>query len=178
MEEERFQFFSLDSSISICSCLHSTLQNGVSPLQETNMERTHIRHTTFISSIQYDSQREKSGHIVTFGVFFFLGINLYSYTERKSLFLGLDEKIKKEISLKQDDGSHRNKSRVFANEVEKLNHKKILKKRIHNRQISPVLSSPTSPTPISTGRKLFPVKSLITSAQQTRRQQRRRKRKR
>jgi hypothetical protein len=33
IEEERLQFFSLASSVSICSCLHSSLQNGVSPLQ-------------------------------------------------------------------------------------------------------------------------------------------------
>ena len=34
LEEESFQFFSLASSISICSSLHSLLQNGVFPLKK------------------------------------------------------------------------------------------------------------------------------------------------
>lgn len=32
-EDDTFHFLSLPSSISICSCLHSWLQNGVFPLQ-------------------------------------------------------------------------------------------------------------------------------------------------
>ena len=36
LEDESFQLFSLASSISICSCLHSLLQNGVFPLQIIN----------------------------------------------------------------------------------------------------------------------------------------------
>lgn len=44
-EEDIFHFFlSLASSISICSCLHSLLQNGVSPLQKwpNPMLKSHI----------------------------------------------------------------------------------------------------------------------------------------
>lgn len=35
---------SLASSISICSCLHSLLQNGVSPLQKHRIRETQIQH--------------------------------------------------------------------------------------------------------------------------------------
>jgi hypothetical protein len=43
-EEESFQlFFSFDSSISICSCLHSLLQKGVFPLQNFSIKPIRIQ---------------------------------------------------------------------------------------------------------------------------------------
>jgi len=53
-EEESFKLFSFDSSISICSCLHSLLQNGVFPLQNlTTAQSTHqnLTHHSIVKTI-------------------------------------------------------------------------------------------------------------------------------
>lgn len=47
IEEERFQFLSFASSISICSCLQSGLQNASSPLQRNDKSAPTLEEKTF-----------------------------------------------------------------------------------------------------------------------------------
>lgn len=55
-EEETFHLLSLASSISICSCLHSWLQNGVFPLQKKIKKIVYIINIKFFHILKTKNQ--------------------------------------------------------------------------------------------------------------------------